>query len=871
MTENKPTWGYRPLPWPKNWIAACKQNFTEYWKNYRFPWKKLLILGVLALIVLTVYLAVVFNQITVPAREAYDKTGFVEATEYIDANGAETVLENGGYKFVMKNSNTTFSVTDKSTGETWKSNPDTFAARFLDTMVVYCAGSLGAASAMSAYEQAVKFDDYLFRVTDDSVEILYEIGGKKGVDRTDFPEIISDARMQEKILSKLEEGSTAYRRVADSCYMQGDLQGETVWKLKDGITGAILNQLYQIMYVQCGYTKEDLQYDLDAYNVVYEDTYAYVEIAVRYTLTEKGFEVRLINDSIYEKEKFPLVYVDLLPYFGCGSLTDTGYAMIPDGSGVLIDFNNERAFGVKYQQRVYGKELAVNRPVMENEAEQISLPLYGMRRNDQGFIAVAETGAEMALISANVSSVDNPYNQAYYRYVFRESEVFDFAAISSTTSIVKWTDWYCLSDFTVGIMFVHEDEGSYTGMAHLYRDHLISEGVLSDKDETNSPVFDLTLLGGYMSDENFIGIPYRRVRSLTSSKQVRLIADELLSSGITELNIIYKGWGNDGLKSTYMGNIDFEPGIASRRELRELQVYLAAKGIRFFPEAYLHTAFTGAGFNEKEDAIRDVFGEVVANHAYNEALLYADASTLEEYTLKAVTIDETLSRLSSAYNKLGFANIAFGDFGSKMYGSYEKKDTILRPETLGLLEAAGNELAFDGVLIRNPSLFVLKFADVLTDLPTYGTDYQIVAQSIPFYQLVLSGYLDYSSDSFNLDDQYTLQWHKMKAIETASNFNMTWSYQTTLVLTETEYSYYYSTFYQNWLDKAVAALGEMEAAGIYGTSLASHDFLKTDGSVTKSVYEDGTEIVFNYGISDFVYGLITVSPNSFEMVKEGNQ
>ena len=871
MTENKPTLGYRPLPWPKSWLAACKQSFANYWKNYRFPWKKLLILGVLALVVLTVYLAVIFNQITVPAREAYDKTGFVEATEYIDANGAETILENDGYKFVMKNSNTTFSITDKSTGEIWRSNPDTFATRFLGTMVVYYAGSLGAASAMSAYEQAVKFDDYLFRVTDDSVEILYEIGGKKWVDRTDFPEIISDVRMQEKILSKLEEGSTAYRRVADSCYMEGDLQGETVWKLKDGITGAILNQLYQIMYVQCGYTKEDLQYDLDTYNVVYEDTYAYVEIAVRYTLTEKGFEVRLINDSIYEKEKFPLVYVDLLPYFGCGGLTDTGYAMIPDGSGVLIDFNNERAFGVKYQQRVYGKELAVNQPVMENEAEQISLPLYGMRRNDQGFIAVSGAGAEMALINANVSSVDNPYNQAYYRYVFRENEVFDFAAINSTTSIVKWTDWYSRSDFALSIMFVHEDDGSYTGMAHLYRDHLIDEGILSDKDETDSPVFDLTLLGGYMSDENFIGIPYRKVRSLTSSKQVQLIADELLSSGITDLNIIYKGWSNDGLKSTYMGSIDFEPTIASRRELRELQVYLDEKGIRFFPEAYLHTAFTGTGFNEKEDAIRDVFGEVVANHAYNEALLYADPSTLEKYTLKAVTIGETLNRLSSAYNKLGFANIAFGDFGSKMYGSYEKKDTILRPETLELLEAAGNELAFDGVLIRNPSLFALKFAHVLTDLPTYGTDYQIVAQSVPFYQLVLSGYLDYSSDSFNLDDQFTLQWHKMKAIETASNFNMTWSYQTTLVLTETEYSYYYSTFYQNWLGKAVAALGEMEAAGIYDTSLKSHDFLKIDGSVTKSVYEDGTEIVFNYGISDYVFGLITVSPNSFEIVKEGNQ
>lgn len=44
--------------------------------------------------------------------------------------------------------------------------------------------------------------------------------------------------------------------------------------------------------------------------------------------------------------------------------------MIPDGSGVIIDYNNSRSFAMPYQQRVYGKELAVNARVKENAAEK---------------------------------------------------------------------------------------------------------------------------------------------------------------------------------------------------------------------------------------------------------------------------------------------------------------------------------------------------------------------------------------------------------------------------------------------------------------------------------------------------------------------
>jgi len=673
--------------------------------------------------------------------------------------------------------------------------------------------------------------------------------------------------MQEKILSQLEEGSIAYRRVTEQMYTPGELKGKPVWKLKDGITVVPLRNLYKIFYEDCGYTTEDLQYDLELSGIVYEDLYPYVEIAIRYALSDEGFVVEIINESIVEKAKYPLVYLDLLPFFGCATTTDDGYAMIPDGSGVIIDYNNSRSFAMPYQQRVYGKELAVNARVKENAAEKISFPLFGMKRNKQGFIAIGEDGVEMASILARTSTEDSPYNQAYYRYQFRESEVFVFSAIQSSTNITKWTDWYSLANFKVHYQFLHEDNASYAAMAKKYRQYLLDNQSLQSIDTTKEVMVDLTLLGGYVDKDNFIGIPYSQVRSLTTANEVQIIIEELAQLGINDVRVIYSGWGNDGIKPSYMGKINYNRLVGKKADLEALAKRYPKI---IYWEANVAKVFTAQNFNEKDLAVRDVFGKVVVNYAYNEATLYADTSTMSEYLLKPTTYEKTLDNLQKAFQKRGFSNLGLTDFGAYIYGSYEKKETILRPDSLALIKAAGEKLAsFEQVIMRNPNVYGLSYLTAITDFPTYGTNYQIVERSVPFAQLVLSGLVDYSAKSFNLDDRYDFSWHKMKAIETASNISLTWSYEPTIKLTNTEYSHYYSTYYQNWLVKAVELQTEMAQSGVYKTYLVKHESLNEAGTVTKSSYANGMEIVFNYSLSPYTYGFQTILAQNYQVVKGG--
>ena len=854
---------YRSFNFIVEFFKKIKDGIINYFKNFKVPWVKIFIVILIGILGLSLYLVVSLTKVRVPIREPYDKTGFVLAKEYRDNYGDVTIIENDQFAFTFDNKKTLFTLTDKETGEDWTSNPIGAAARFQDPFIVYFAGPLGAVSKMGVIDKAVNYDDFLLRLDDDSLEVLYLVGGKKEIDQSDFPKIISDERMQEMILSKLDPDSITYRRVTEQYYDQ--LQNEEgVWRLRDSLQPARLVLLYEIFYDICGYTEEDLKYDLELYDIKYEDKYPYIEISIRYTLTDEGLEVVIINDSIVEKANYPLVYIDVLPYYGCAGTEDSGYTLVPDGSGALIEHNNLRSYAMPYNQRLYGKDIVAKKDILLPHSEKAGLPIFGIKRNNQAFIAICEEGAEQATLIARASSVDNPYNQAYYRYLIREYESFDFR---SKVIVNEWTPWYNTADFTLKYCTVREDEGSYVAMAKVFQNYLLSEGLLQDS-HNRQLGFNLTVLGGYIALDNFLGIPYQPVRSLTNTKETLLIAEALHDAGIRNLNIIYSGWANDGIKPTYAGKVYYNRAVGTQNDFKVLQEQLSQLNIGFYPEVYLQTAYTNKDIKESRDVVRNVLGRVVKHYGYSEASLYANPSSTPYFTLKPTIYQKAYNTLVKNLSKININSIAFRDFGGELSGSYYKKETYFRTDTKEYFDKTLTiDSHIENIAFHNPNLYALPYSSLILDLPVTTTPYQIINVAVPFYQLTLNGYIDYSGRSFNIDDKYSYNWHKMKAIETLSSPSFTWSYKSTVELADTEYSYYYSTDYLSWYEKAIETYQELDGLGVFNQTLINHKILIDDGSVVKSVYSNGKEIVFNYGISPYIYNGITIYANSYQVVK----
>ncbi len=860
---------YSTLPWYKKVRKNLYHWFDKKILHFQFPWRKLIVLAVVVVFIGTIYLAVRLNQTTLISRDPYDISEFDDLDTVIAQYGNEIKLENSNFEFVFDSNQTTFYVYDKNQDVTWSSNPDEYSNRFLNPVKLYYSGSLGAVQSIGVIDQAVDYDDYLIRVVDNSIEVLYRIGGKKEIDSSDFPLLISAERMESLILSKLEEGTTDYRRITEQAYVSGEVDGLQVWKLKEGIQLSVLERLYSIIYETCGYTTDDLYYDQQENGILVEDVYPYFELAVKYQLNSNGLEVSIINDSIVEKEKYPLLYIDVLPYFGAGDINDEGYIMVPDGSGGIIEFNNDRSFALPYNKRIYGEDYASFKEEIGSDTASIRLPVTGVKNNNFGFISFIKKGAEMTNIISNISTQDNPYNQVYFRYNIREGELYEFTSINSSVSINQWTTWYNTDDFIMELRFIQKENIEYNDMAEVYREYLLESEIITLNDNTITPTLDLTLLGGYTSKENFLGIPYEMVKSLTNTEQVEYIAETLINDGIENINLFYQGISNDGLKPTYMGDMSFNNKTGNKNDFEELSEVLESLGVNYYPEAFLNTAFTDKNINKNEDVVRNVFGEVVYNYGYNPAALYQDINTRKWYTLDINTYIETFENLTVNYNNIGIENIAFNDFGNQVYGSYHKKNTTFRKDNVEMFLQVMSDSSFNEVMFRNPNLYALSYASVVTDVEFESTNYQIISMSIPFYQLVLSGCLDYSSKPFNVNDEFSFDYHVMKAIETVSNMSIEWTYESTVDLADTEYSMYYSTQYENWYDRVLEAYQELTEVGVFDTTLVSHMILTDDGLVTKSTYLDGTEIVFNYRKTDYSYNGRIVESSNYLKVEEG--
>lgn len=135
-------------------------------------------------------------------------------------------------------------------------------------------------------------------------------------------------------------------------------------------------------------------------------------------------EELLVYDQTRELVTYPLTSVALLRFFGAADSTEEGYIFVPDGSGALIYLNNGKTNQTLYSEPVYGRDGAL--PTGERlpyEKKTNHLPVFGMKRGNQAFLAVIEEGEALAQIRADIAWPASRYNVAYaaFQTIFKSA------------------------------------------------------------------------------------------------------------------------------------------------------------------------------------------------------------------------------------------------------------------------------------------------------------------------------------------------------------------------------------------------------------------------------------------------------------------
>lgn len=777
---------------------------------------------------------------------------------------------------------TEIAVIDRRSGKVWRSNPanrdgDAIASpeekQRLDSQAsIHLRDSIGTLTVMNNFAESVQRKQFQVEGIDGGIRITYTLGDQSlGIEA--LPKRISKQRMQDKVLSKLDEATAKY---VSNRYFPLKNNEEVLERLDAAVNrGLVLGRMLDA-FERAGYTAEDLAFD-NKENGISDGAAAEkpnFTIVMEYRLDGDSLVVNVPASRIQESKGYQIRSLELLNFFGAAGTDEQGYMLVPDGSGSLIHLNNGKFREEVYVQRVYGDDENNNSRRRGQVAESARLPVFGMKSGDNALFAVIEKGDGVASIQADVSGRQNAYNRVFASFQLRGEDWLDIYKGNTVDSVKLLTDSRYTGELQVRYSFLSGDDADYSGMAKRYRQYLEARSVLKPLKlaaDADMP-FYLDVLGAVDKRKSFLGIPYKGIVPMTTFEQAGQIADRLEDRGVVNLQMRYLGWFNGGLNHKVPVRVKLDGELGTKSELAGLADRLQAMGGKLFPDiAFQHVLRESQSFHPASDAARFVTREQAKLSPIDRGFNAMNNDRGSYYLLSPAKLPYFVDRFIDSYRSYGLDAVSLRDLGDLLNADFRVNRVIFREtaeeivaEQLGKLKER-----YPNLILTGGNAYALRYADQLVNVPMASSRFNITDQTIPFYEMVLHGYKHYAGSPINMDDEQDLEEHLLRSIEYGAAPHFLWSYESSSKLKFTPYDAMFSTRYSDWLDPAVDLYKRVNEALAPLQSVAISRHLQHAPGVIEVRYDNGTSIYVNYTDQPVAIHGVTIDAKSFATGGDG--
>lgn len=701
----------------------------------------------------------------------------------------------------------------------------------------------GQSSTMNSYTDSIVHEQISFEIIDDGVRVNYKFGSnKKSAD--DLPLMLSVERYEALTGQMDAQGLRAL-----TLTYQLNKENNVYERLDGSLKGIQLDRALQA-FESVGYTEEDLMKDAAENNVVQEKAGSRLFLAsIEYKLEDGDLLVRIPRDSIYYPDDYPIHTISLLSFFGAADSEEDGSIFVPDGSGALIHFNNEKFNYPSYEQQVYGMDGALASSESEKYENDIRLPVFGMMYTDSAFLGIIEEGAAAASINADVSGRLNNYNFVFPSFSVVNKDQVTLDANDQRRSLPKFQKESMKTDYVVRYQFLTEEQSSYSDLAMVYQQYLISKNVLpSESKPEETTGFYLDLIGGTTLEKHMLGVPYRALESLTTFDQAKEIVNSLKEKEIDNITLKYSGWFNGGLMQQVPKKVRVDSPIGGKTGLTDFMKFAEEQSILFYPEVAFTQVQSDKGLNIRKEVARTLKETPATMYPMDLSTNKRDKTKEPKYLLTPKFTTEYVNAFINGSKSFNFTGIALNDLASDLHSDFNKKNLIDRTEAEKEVIQSIEKIAENGyeMISDHANVYALPYLTNITNIPMSNSAFKIEDESIPFYQMVISGYIDYAGEPFNLSNYRDSRHYLLKTLEYGAGIHFKWMYEPNHLLNETDNNNLYSVNYQVWLEDAIRIYHE--ANDVYqevkGASIVQHE--KIGDQIYKSTYDNGKYIIVNY-------------------------
>lgn len=580
-------------------------------------------------------------------------------------------------------------------------------------------------------------------------------------------------------------------------------------------------------------------------------------ITIPYTvsLTDDHFDITVLVEDIHEVEidspeniedsTRSVVDIGLFSNLGAAYIGETGYLVVPDGSGAIINFNNGKHSMSEYSQKIYGKDLSVSQNMAPKKTEQAYLPVLGIVRENNALLEVVTEGSAYATAKASVSQQKaTGYNSAYFEFNLRTNDQYFMGAVNATA--LKSYEQNKVTQKTVSVRYypIAKDNASYVDIAKRYQQYLLDEKLMTKKNGSTSPLF-VDLYGGTVKEQSVLGLPVKQQTAATTYSQAKEILERLAELGVDDIVLTYNDFNKAGITDKISKGVDYASKLGGKSAFKSLNDYCAATGIILAPSVDLmEFERSGNGFSKTGASVIGVTKAYATQGEYE--LAYGTPNDLRPswFILTPAYYEKAYGQVISDFSSEGLHAASFGKGTSILYSDFSQSTNkrTSRQQAVEYLKNCYDKVTRSGLTFVASACndYALKYVDFIRNVPMYSSGFDITDQDIPFYEMVIHGYIPYTTKAKNASsDANKLM---LLSLVTATPMHYEFMYENPNKFTDSKYETLFYTYYDGWLETAAEEYALFKDTLSAEASSPITDYKYISANVVECTFENGTTI-----------------------------
>ncbi len=583
-----------------------------------------------------------------------------------------------------------------------------------------------------------------------------------------------------------------------------------------------------------------------------------ISVPVIYKLYDDHFTVTVEPKGILENAN-KVYQVDIAPFLTAipQSKDKDSYLFVPSGSGALMYADERDGSERLYQEAVYGQDLSAFNDHINSNYYKTSLPVFGVNRGENSLFAIVENGAASCEITASAGDSTIGYSNVCAAFCVRgqSTEVVKMAQYGSQR-VNTYSDGLIDGKCTVAYYPLSGKHSGYSGMAECYRNYLTNKYKISKT--TEDSMLYLQFLGGSLTSESFVGVPYKNLTAATTVKQANEIVSELTKTTGIKPVVQLKGFGQSGVDVGKIGGgFKLSSNLGSWKEIEALnklsEVYFDFDLVRFDK--------SGSGFSTVSNSAKAENGGTAYQYYYDIAAGNRVEKKGRYRLLSRDQLGKALDKAMKAVKNKEISGISLSTLGSLAYSDYKSSDYYAK----GNLDSQGTMMFAKAssktrVMTSNANEYAAAKSNHIISTPSNNSAFATLDATVPFYRMVFKGVVSMASEPINTSANPRTE--LLKAAETGCGllYTVTGSYNSKFRLSDSSFALSVYSDNKNKIESDCKELSEF-LSKVSNTKIKKHTILSK--GVNETVFENGVTVIVNYTDKNVKTDLGIVAPEGF--------